>query len=151
VLDGWRPSAGILDTRSVKTGPQRGPRGFDAGKKVKGRKRVPLVDTLGSVHAAQVVPASMRDRGTPAAIEPELAASAPPKVWADLAFNGEAATAPMDDPLRHQPRAGRAQAQGRFRGRAQASDGGSSRPSRRLAATDGSWSTTKAAPSCRAR
>jgi putative transposase len=90
-----RPSAGILDTQSVKTGPQRGPRGYDAGKKVKGRKRVLLVDTLGLLRVAQVVPASIQDRDTPAEIEPELAASTLLKIWADLAFNGEAATAPM--------------------------------------------------------
>jgi transposase len=41
------------------------------------------------------VPASIQDRETPAEIEPELAASTLPKIWADLAFNGEAATAPM--------------------------------------------------------
>ena len=29
-----RPSAGILDTQSVRTGPQAGPRGYDANKKV---------------------------------------------------------------------------------------------------------------------
>src|SRR3954469_21407857 len=40
-----RAAAGLTDTQSVKTGPQRGPRGYDAGKKVKGRKRVLLVDT----------------------------------------------------------------------------------------------------------
>jgi Transposase DDE domain len=54
-----RPSAGILDTQSVRTGPQRGPRGYDAGKKVKGRKRVLLVDSEGLVHAIQVIPASV--------------------------------------------------------------------------------------------
>ena len=90
-----QPSAGILDTQSVKTGPQRGPRGFDAGKKLWGRKRVLLVDTLGLVQAVRVVPASVQDRDTPAVIEPELAQSALLKVWADLAFNGEAAMAPM--------------------------------------------------------
>jgi putative transposase len=90
-----RPSAGILDTQSVRTGPQAGPRGYDAGKKVKGRKRVLLVDTEGLVHAIRVVPASVQDRDTPAVIEPELATSSLRKVWADLAFNGEAATAPM--------------------------------------------------------
>jgi putative transposase len=90
-----RPSAGILDTQGVRAGPQRGPRGFDAGKKVRGRKRVLLVDTLGLVQAIQVVPASVQDRDTQAAIEPELAGSALLKVWADLAFNGDAATAPM--------------------------------------------------------
>ena len=86
-----RPSAGILDTQSVKTGPQRGPRGFDAGKQVKGRKRVLLVDTEGLVQAIQVVPASVQDRDTPAVIEPALAASRLRMVWADLAFNGPAA------------------------------------------------------------
>ena len=91
-----RPSAGILDTQSVRTGPQAGPRGYDAGKKVKGRKRVLLVDTEGLVHAVQVVPASVQDRDTPALIEPELAASGLRKVWADLAFAGERATAPLD-------------------------------------------------------
>jgi putative transposase len=91
----WRPSAGILDTQSVKTGPQRGPRGFDVGKKVWGRKRVLLVDTQGLVHALQMVPASVQDRDTPAAIEPVLAGSALLKVWADLAFSGDAAAAPM--------------------------------------------------------
>src|SRR3954452_13181700 len=38
-----RPTAAIIDTQSVKTGP----RGYDAGRKVKGRKRVLLVDTEG--------------------------------------------------------------------------------------------------------
>jgi putative transposase len=90
-----RPSAGILDTQSVRTGPQRGPRGYDAAKKVKGRKRVLLVDTGGLIHALQVVPASVQDRDTPGAVEAELAASSLLKVWADLAFNGDAALAPM--------------------------------------------------------
>jgi len=35
-----RPTAAIVDAQGVKTGPQRGPRGYDAGKNVKGRKRV---------------------------------------------------------------------------------------------------------------
>ena len=90
-----RPSAGILDTQSVRTGPQRGPRGYDAAKKVKGRKRVLPVDTKGLIHAIQVVPASVQDRDTPAVIEPELAGSSLLKVWADLAFNGDATAAPM--------------------------------------------------------
>ena len=90
-----RPSAGILDPQSVRTGPQRGPRGYDPGKKVKGRKRVLLVDTEGLIHATQVLPASVQDRDTPAVIEPALAGSSLLKVWADLAFDGDAAAAPM--------------------------------------------------------
>jgi putative transposase len=90
-----RPSAGILDTQSARMGPQRGPRGYDAGKKAKGRKRVLLVDTEGLVHAIQVVPASLQDRDTPAVVEAELAGSSLLAVWADLAFDGDAAAAPM--------------------------------------------------------
>jgi putative transposase len=91
----WRPTAGILDTQSVKTGPQGGPRGYDAAKRVKGRKRVLLVDTDGLVQGLRVAPASTQDRDTAATIEAELAASSLLKVWADLGFNGEAAAAPM--------------------------------------------------------
>ena len=91
-----RPSAGILDTQSVRTGPQAGPRGFDAHKKVKGRKRVLLTDAEGLIQALRVVPASVQDRDTPALIEPELAACGLRKVWADLAFAGERAAAPLE-------------------------------------------------------
>src|SRR3569623_2263415 len=91
-----RPSAGILDTQSVRTGPQAGPRGFDAHKKVKGRKRVLLTDTEGLVQGLRVVPASGQDRDTAALIEPELAAGGVRKVWADLAFAGERAAAPRE-------------------------------------------------------
>ena len=61
-----RPSAGILDTQSVRTGPQAGPRGYDAHKKVRGRKRVLLTDTEGLVQALRVAPASVQDRDSPA-------------------------------------------------------------------------------------
>jgi transposase len=91
----WGASAGILDTQSVRTGPQAGPRGYDANKKVRGRKRAMLTDTEGLVRALRVVPASVQDRDTPALIEPELAAGGMRKVWADLAFAGERAAAPM--------------------------------------------------------
>ena len=91
-----RPSAGILDTQSVRTGPQAGPRGYDAHKKIKGRKRVLLTDTEGLVQALCVVPASVQDRDTPFLIEPELAAGRLRKVWADLAFAGERAATPLE-------------------------------------------------------
>lgn len=56
------PSAAILDSQSVKCADQAGPRGYDAGKKIKGRKRHVLVDTLGLLIAVLVTPAAIQDR-----------------------------------------------------------------------------------------
>src|SRR5215475_608461 len=56
------PSAGVIDSQSVKTTEAAGPRGYDAAKKVKGRKRHILTDTGGLLVAAQVHPADVQDR-----------------------------------------------------------------------------------------
>jgi hypothetical protein len=47
----------------------RGPRGYDVGKRVLGRKRVALVDAEGHMRAVAVVPASVQDRDTLEALE----------------------------------------------------------------------------------
>jgi transposase len=56
------PTLAIVDTQAVKCIAVRGPRGYDAGKKVLGRKRVALVDAEGHWLAVAVVPASVQDR-----------------------------------------------------------------------------------------
>ena len=53
------PTAGCLDSQSVKTTEIRGIRGYDSGKQVKGRKRHVLVDTLGLLLVVVVTAASV--------------------------------------------------------------------------------------------
>ena len=56
------PSVVIMDGQSVKTTERGGVRGFDAHKRIKGRKRHILVDTLGLPIAVRVEPANISDR-----------------------------------------------------------------------------------------
>ena len=57
-----QPTAGSIDSQSVKGSETCGERGYDAGKKINGRKRHIVVDTLGLLLMVLVLPANVQDR-----------------------------------------------------------------------------------------
>ena len=84
------PSLGIIDSQSVKTTEQGGPQGKDAFKKVNGRKRHLVVDTLGMVVAAVVHSAGIQDRDGAKLVLQKLVGKFPrlKKILADGIYNG---------------------------------------------------------------
>ena len=110
-----QPTAGIVDSQSVRTSESGGPRGYDAGKKINGRKRHILVDTLGLLLRGIVHPASVQDRNGLAALLTRIRRRFPflALIFADGGYQGEvaghrgprrAARADRRQALRHGPR-----------------------------------------------
>jgi putative transposase len=85
------PSAAVIDSQSVKTDEQAETRGYDAGKKVKGRKRHILVDTLGLLLKAKVLTADIQDRDAAQMLLSEIKEQMPrlQLIWADGGYRGK--------------------------------------------------------------
>jgi len=85
------PTAAILDSQSVKTTGKGEERGFDSGKRIKGRKRFLIVDTIGLVLCIMVMRASRSEPAGGVEILDDLQQRFPTirKVWADSAYGGE--------------------------------------------------------------
>jgi putative transposase len=86
-----QPTAGGLDSQSVKTSSMATERGFDSGKRVKGRKRHLLVDTMGLLLAVGVTKASLSDAAGARVLFARLGGSCKKlrKVWVDGTYRGK--------------------------------------------------------------
>lgn len=85
------PSAGVIDSQSVTSGPGCGAVGNDPGKKVHGRKRHIVVDTEGLLLGVVVTPANVQDPTAAPGLLDEAVAHAPGlrRIWGDARYQGK--------------------------------------------------------------
>jgi transposase len=87
-----RPSAAIIDSQSIKVSDQGGISAYDGNKKIKGRKRHLLVDTLGNLLEVVVTAANFNDREGAklllTKVERQMAVRLL-KIWADKGYQGD--------------------------------------------------------------